>query len=55
LCNPSSKYDTILNSSDLKVEGLLPQETGLNNSWNDTCVGCTIWQPSLLQNVGAVH
>jgi hypothetical protein len=37
LCNPSSKVwynPLLLNSLDLDVEGLLSQESGLNDSWN---------------------
>jgi hypothetical protein len=53
LGNPSSKVwynPLLLNSSNLDVEGLMLQENGLDCSWNNTCVGFTIWQPLLQAN-----
>jgi hypothetical protein len=53
LCNPSSKlwYNPLfMNSSNLDVEGLLSQESGLDNSWNNTRVGLIVWQPLLQAN-----
>jgi hypothetical protein len=50
LCNPSLKvwYNLILlNSSNLDMEGLVSQESGLTSSWNNTCVVFTMGQPLL--------
>jgi hypothetical protein len=53
LRNPSSKvwYNPLfLKSSNLDMEGLLSQKSGLDNSWNITCVGFIGWQPLLQAN-----